>query len=312
MEEYITPENPTMIIESEGSTILAHRRPNSPKTHFYVEGNQLGEGNYSYVMKMVDVDSGQVFAGSYRLARKSSPDAIRQELELLNLFKGSPYIVQVHSQAAISRGGGPARTFSLTIYNYYNSNNLDYCMRKYPFSDLGILQVAVCIAAGLKEIHSKGVVHRDIKPANILLGTTETEGVVAIADFGLACYENDPKVQHACGTPNFLAPELLYKTKYRDLRPCHEVVHVDGKAADIFSLGMLYKRMFRPDADKRCLELIERMLSLESSERPSIADVFDIIKALHHEARTSFSSINNISVQNDNIIQNDNAMSDAV
>ena len=59
----------------------------------------------------------------------------------------------------------------------------------------------------LKHCHSKGVVHRDIKPENILL---DQDYNVKLTDFGFAkLMQTDERLYDVCGTPGYLAPELL-------------------------------------------------------------------------------------------------------
>ncbi len=62
------------------------------------------------------------------------------------------------------------------------------------------------ILAGLQYSHDRGVVHRDIKPANIML---TKEGVVKIADFGIARIESSQMTQAGTvmGTPAYMSPE---------------------------------------------------------------------------------------------------------
>lgn len=92
------------------------------------------------------------------------------------------------------------------------------------------------VVAGLKFLHSHGIIHRDLKLSNILLSET---GQAKIADFGLAVRtessdlaatalgsSGDSKERTICGTPNYLAPEILNKKNY-------------GRGADIWSLGCL-------------------------------------------------------------------------
>lgn len=57
-------------------------------------------------------------------------------------------------------------------------------------------------------MHSKGIIFRDLKPENILLGS---DGHIKITDFGLSKMINstDEKTHTICGTPEYLAPEIL-------------------------------------------------------------------------------------------------------
>jgi 5'-AMP-activated protein kinase catalytic alpha subunit len=72
---------------------------------------------------------------------------------------------------------------------------------------------------GLDFIHSKNIVHRDIKLDNILINRIEEEEFnVKIADFGLALFlpdgDESPKLHEKCGTPCYVAPEILRDEGY--------------------------------------------------------------------------------------------------
>ena len=77
-------------------------------------------------------------------------------------------------------------------------------------------------------MHNHHVVHRDIKLDNILINKIDEEHLdVKVADFGLACFlPEEPMIllEEKCGTPAYVAPEILRGHGYRE-------------KADIFSLG---------------------------------------------------------------------------
>nr|XP_060620373.1 serine/threonine-protein kinase N1 isoform X1 [Anolis sagrei ordinatus] len=88
---------------------------------------------------------------------------------------------------------------------------------------------AACVVLGLQFLHDHKIVYRDLKLDNLLL---DTEGYVKIADFGL-CKEGmgyADRTSTFCGTPEFLAPEVLTDTSYT-------------RAVDWWGLGVLIYEM---------------------------------------------------------------------
>ncbi|KAA0713072.1 Serine/threonine-protein kinase N2 [Triplophysa tibetana] len=97
------------------------------------------------------------------------------------------------------------------------------------FSEPRSVFYAACVVLGLQFLHDHKIVYRDLKLDNLLL---DTEGYVKIADFGL-CKEGmgfSDRTSTFCGTPEFLAPEVLTETSYT-------------RAVDWWGLGVLIFEM---------------------------------------------------------------------
>lgn len=75
------------------------------------------------------------------------------------------------------------------------------------FEEKRVKFYAAQIGLALQYLHEKGIIYRDLKPENILL---DEDGYLQLADFGMAkSLKNDEKAMSFCGTPEYLAPEII-------------------------------------------------------------------------------------------------------
>ncbi|KAM9309199.1 serine/threonine-protein kinase Sgk2b [Pholidichthys leucotaenia] len=100
------------------------------------------------------------------------------------------------------------------VLDYINGGELFYHLqREGSFPEPRAAFYAAEMAAALGYLHSLDIVYRDLKPENILL---DSEGHVMLTDFGL-CKEGVATggIMHTfCGTPEYLAPEVLQGQPY--------------------------------------------------------------------------------------------------
>ncbi|KAB1258734.1 Calcium/calmodulin-dependent protein kinase type 1 [Camelus dromedarius] len=67
----------------------------------------------------------------------------------------------------------------------------------------------------VKYLHDLGIVHRDLKPENLLYYSLDEDSKIMISDFGLSKMEDPSSVlSTACGTPGYVAPEVLAQKPY--------------------------------------------------------------------------------------------------
>lgn len=117
------------------------------------------------------------------------------------------------------------------IMDYINGGELFYHLQKeHKFTPDRVKFYCAEIVLGLEYLHNSGVIYRDLKPENILL--TE-DGHICMTDFGISkqgLLAEDARTATFCGTPEYLAPEVLEGKGYT-------------KAVDWWSFGTLMYEM---------------------------------------------------------------------
>lgn len=107
----------------------------------------------------------------------------------------------------------------------------DRVCNDYPmgYSEKTSSQIIQKLVEAIEYLHGKGVIHRDLKPENLLYARPDDDSDIRITDFGLAkIYKGDMVVKTACGSPNYVAPEVLLN-------------HPEGYnfAVDMWSIGVI-------------------------------------------------------------------------
>jgi serine/threonine protein kinase len=151
------------------------------------------------------------------------------------------------------------------VLDYVANGDLEEHVQRGGMPEVDARPVVKQILSALELIHAYGVVHLDVKPGNILCERTDRELRVRLCDFGLAMFLDDADlVPRGCGTPGFIAPELL----------------ATGPAltnkADCFSLGVTVFWMVTgtspfgaAESQREALELSRRGFSAEGASLSS-------------------------------------------
>jgi len=119
------------------------------------------------------------------------------------------------------------------------------------FSEKDASNLSKNILGAIEYLHGLFIVHRDLKPENLLYTDRTPNAEIKIADFGLSkfAYEGE-RLHTACGTPGYVAPEVLMLEGY-------------GNKVDLWSVGVISYILlcgfppFYADDDEEMFELIK-------------------------------------------------------
>lgn len=143
-------------------------------------------------------------------------------------------------------------------------------------------------------LHERNIIHRDVKPENLLVYTSNDLPCLKLADFGLAAIiENDNVLYELCGTPTYVAPEVLAELGYGckvDIWSAGVILYVllcgfppfmsmEGNRDALFEMIMTGQFEFPHLVwDKKSYSvkaLIQGMLNIDVEERHSAADILE-------------------------------------
>ena len=141
------------------------------------------------------------------------------------------------------------------------------------------------ILSGVEHLCKNRVMHRDLKPENVMIRKKTFQPV--IVDFGLSTNVDLPEyLFFRCGTPGYVAPEIIVLTKSVHLEPTCDmfslgaIFHILLTRNPLFP-GIKYDEVYRANKafkfnfeeqlykriDPKALDLMKKMLILNASER---------------------------------------------
>jgi serine/threonine protein kinase len=193
----------------------------------YSLGKQIGRGGYAIVKCGIRNDDGIKVAikiyEKYMITSNQRKNCIDREIRILKQLK-HPNIVKLYETF-------DTLTQLLLVMELVNGESLHsyvHSKSEKRLSETEALTLFIQIANAIAYCHERDVIHRDIKMANVLLDENHK---VKIIDFGFSICTSSRNLSVPCGTPVYMAPEVLTKKNY------------NGKLTDIWSLGVLLFNM---------------------------------------------------------------------
>ncbi|KAK8753818.1 hypothetical protein OTU49_001775 [Cherax quadricarinatus] len=188
----------------------------------YLLKDLLGTGAFSQVrLAEVRDDPSRVVAIKIidKKALKGKEDSLENEIKVLRRLT-HPNIVQLLETFE------DKQKVYLVMELVTGGELFDRIVEKGSYTEKDAADLIRQVLEAVDYMHDQGVVHRDLKPENLLYFSQDEDSKIMISDFGLSKMEDSGIMATACGTPGYVAPEVLAQKPY-------------GKAVDVWSIGVI-------------------------------------------------------------------------
>ena len=202
-----------------------HKKYPNTKINFYKYGRLIGQGAFGKVNIGLNVLSGRIVAvKSFIKDELKNSQNMAKILYETNLMRklNHPNITKILETFEDDK-------YILIIMEYINGGNLfSFVKKRRKLSEKISKFLFRQIIEGIQHIHSKKIVHRDIKLENILIDLNNN---IKICDFGIGIMleSEDELIHDQCGTPMYMAPEIILNSKKYGYK---------GYPVDIWSAGI--------------------------------------------------------------------------
>ncbi|XP_026413518.1 CBL-interacting protein kinase 32-like isoform X1 [Papaver somniferum] len=195
------------------------------KVGIYELGRTIGEGTFAKVKFAKNSETGEPVAikilDKEKVLKHKMSEQIRREIATMKLIQ-HPNVVRLFEVMG-------SKTKIFIVLEFITGGELfDKIVNHGRMIEDEARRYFQQLINAVDYCHSRGVYHRDLKPENLLL---DVHGNLKISDFGLSAIsqhvQDDGLLHTTCGTPNYVAPEVLKDKGY------------DGAKADLWSCGVI-------------------------------------------------------------------------
>ena len=213
----------------------------------YIYSKKIGRGSFSKVYKGYNKDT------SEKVAIKVVDMEISKHLELfmereIEVMKTLDHVNILKLYDVIH---DPNENVIYLILEYCKKGDFYKFLNRRALKEKHAKRYMIQLANGLQHLINNNIIHRDLKPQNILLSDDDE---IKLTDFGFArYYEIDTMVDTLCGSPLYMAPEIMKHKRYTI-------------NADLWSVGVIMYEMLVGKVPYSAITHIELLNKIENKE----------------------------------------------
>jgi len=208
---------------------------------------ELGRGGFSIVKKAKRKETGEVFA--IKIIEKNQAE---EELQLLQREIDIMRKLRHKNIISLEEVYDEPDYIYLVMELVTGGELFDQIVSRGTYSERDAANVIRQILEAVEYMHRNGIAHRDLKPENLLCSGPSNE-LIKVTDFGLSKDFGKASLKTSCGTPDYVAPEVLKGSQY-------------DNSVDIWSIGVITYILlcgFPPFYGNNDQQIFEKILKAE-------------------------------------------------
>ncbi|XP_039652833.1 calcium/calmodulin-dependent protein kinase IGa [Perca fluviatilis] len=180
---------------------------------------KMGSGSFSEVFMVREKKTGQLYAMKCLRKKHLAHSNLENEINILRRIQ--------HENVVGLEDFYESRTHYYLVMQLVSGGELfDRILDKGVYTEKDASTVIQQVLQAVSYLHKNSIVHRDLKPENLLYYNTDENAKIMVSDFGLSKTVEHGMMSTACGTPGYVAPEVLAQKPY-------------SKAVDCWSIGVI-------------------------------------------------------------------------
>uniref|UniRef100_A0A3B5AE67 Calcium/calmodulin-dependent protein kinase type 1D-like n=1 Tax=Stegastes partitus TaxID=144197 RepID=A0A3B5AE67_9TELE len=180
---------------------------------------KMGSGSFSEVFMVREKKTGELYALKCLKKKHLAYSNLENEIKVLRRIN--------HENVVGLEDFYESRTHYYLVMQLVSGGELfDRIIDKGVYTEKDASKVINQVLQAVSYLHKNSIVHRDLKPENLLYYNTDENAKIMVSDFGLSKTLEHGVMSTACGTPGYVAPEVLAQKPY-------------SKTVDCWSIGVI-------------------------------------------------------------------------